>query len=141
MKNKKILLTGSYSVAVTAIVIAVVIALNLLVGQLPTTITKPDTTPEKIATVGADSKKVLNKIKDDINIYFIFSESNVNSNDNMSYRDTRLEELLDKYEDANSKIKVKEVDPVKDPTFIKKYTDDMQIDTAPGKGTTITIQF
>lgn len=124
MKNKKILLTGSYSVAVTAIVIAVVIALNLLVGQLPTTITKPDTTPEKIATVGADSKKVLNKIKDDINIYFIFSESNVNSNDNMSYRDTRLEELLDKYEDANSKIKVKEVDPVKDPTFIKKYTDD-----------------
>jgi len=124
MKNKKILLTGSYSVAVTAIVIAVVIALNLLVGQLPTTITKPDTTPEKLATVGADSKKVLKKIESDINIYLIFSESNVNSADSMSFRDTRLEELLDKYEDANSKIKVTEVDPVKDPTFIKKYTDD-----------------
>ena len=124
MKNKKILLTGTYSVAVTAIVIAVVIAINLLVGQLPTTVTKPDTTPEKIATVGADSKKVLKKIESDITIYLIYSDSNVNANDSMSYKDTRLTELLDKYEDASSKIKVKEIDPVTDPTFVQKYTKD-----------------
>lgn len=114
MKNTKKFMIGAYSIGLTAVVVAVVIALNLLVGQLPATVTKLDASPEKVLSIGADTKKVLNGIKDDITIYHIFSEGNENPD---------VSGILERYEAACSKIKVKTVDPLKKPTFTKEYTD------------------
>ncbi len=114
MKNKKKFMIGAYSVGITAVVIAVVIALNLLVGQLPSTITKLDATPEKIISVGDESKKVLDNVDTEITLYHIYQEG---------YEDVSVSGMLERYADASSKIKVEVVDPVSRPTFIQEYTD------------------
>lgn len=114
MKNTKKFMIGAYSIGLTAVVVAVVIALNLFVSQLPATFTKLDASAEKVLTIGADTKKVLKGIKNDITIYHLFSEGQENPD---------VAGILERYEAASSRIKVKSVDPTKDPTFIKKYTD------------------
>ena len=114
MKNKKKFMIGAYSVGITAVVIAVVIALNLLVGQLPSTITRLDATPEKLISVGDDSKKILDNVDSDITIYHIYQEG---------YEDVSVSGMLERYADACSKIKVEVIDPVSRPTFVQEYTD------------------
>ncbi len=127
MKNKKKFMIGAYSVGLTAIAVAIVIALNVFFAYLPTTITKPDTSPEKLATVGADSKKVIKGLDTDITIYRIYSDTytyqSAQGAQSTIPLDTNLKNLLDKYADASSKITVKEIDPVENPGLIKKYTD------------------
>ena len=128
MKNKKKFMIGAYSVGLTAIAVAIVIALNVFVAQLPSTITRPDTSPEKLATVGADSKKVLKNLDSDITIYRVYSDTYTYTDSSTSSQrtiplDTNLKNLLDKYQDASSKITVKEIDPVENPQFLKEYTN------------------
>jgi len=115
MNKKKKLAIGAYSIGLTAVVVAVVIALNLLVGQLPAVFTKLDASPDKLITIGADTKTVLKGIKDDVTIYHISTES--------GEADPNLEGMLERYASASSKIKLATVDPLKEPAFTKKYTD------------------
>ena len=75
MKNKKKFMIGAFSIGLTAIAVAIVIALNVFASQLPSTITRPDTTPEKLATVGADSEKILKSLDSDITIYRVYSDT------------------------------------------------------------------
>ena len=123
MFNKKKFMTGAYSLGIAAVAVAAVILVNCLAAMLPSYITKPDVTPEKLATVGADSKKILEKVDTDITIYRIYSDSYVNASTGQAAAvDTNVKNLLDKYKDACSRITLKEVDPAKDPTFLDKYT-------------------
>ena len=112
MKNKKILKIGAYSVALSAIVLAVVIAVNLFAGQLPSSFLRPDLTPEKLTTVGEESKKILDGVKDKIDIFYIVAGE----------AEPKIDGLLERYEDACDKIKVTKVDPQAKPNFTKEYT-------------------
>lgn len=114
MKNIKVLKIGAYSVALSAIVLAVVIAVNLFVGQLPSSILRPDISPEKLTTVGDDSLKLLSGIKDEVKVYYIVSGDS---------EDSQIKGLLDRYTDNCDKITVTKVDPVSKPNFTKEYTD------------------
>ncbi|MDD6095393.1 MAG: Gldg family protein [Clostridia bacterium] len=113
MKNKKILKIGAYSVALSAIVLAVVIAVNLFVGQLPSSVLRPDLTPEKLTTVSDESMEILNGIKDDVTVYYIVTGGG---------EDPQIEGLLNRYADASDKITVTKVDPVSKPNFASEYT-------------------
>lgn len=124
----KKLLTGSYSIGICAAAIAVVMLINIFVAQLPSGIIRPDVTPAKLATVGADSKKILSRVDTDITIYRIYSDSYAyytgNGTDSQTVPvDENLRNLLNKYKDICKRITIKEIDPVKDPTFLAKYTD------------------
>lgn len=127
MKNKKKFMIGAFSIGLTAIAVAIVIALNVFASQLPSTITRPDTTPEKLATVGADSEKILKSLDSDITIYRVYSDTytyqSADSTQSTIPLDTNLKNLLEKYEDATKKITVKEIDPVENPGLIKEFTD------------------
>ena len=114
MKNNKKFMIGAYSIGLTAIVIAVVIALNLFVGQLPSTFTKLDATPGKIISIGDDTEKVLDAVESDITIYHIYQDG---------YEDVDVTAMLNRYKDACSKIDIEVIDPVSRPTFIQEYTD------------------
>ncbi len=114
MKNKKKFMIGAYSIGLTAIVVAVVIALNLLAAQLPATFAKLDASKEQILSIGADTKNVIKNSKVDITIYHIFSEG---------AEDTAVSGMLERYKDASKNIEIKKVDPLSDPTFTSKYTD------------------
>lgn len=113
--NSKATKLGTYSVVISAVVLAVIIALNLFVSQLPSTFLKPDLSNDKLFSIGEDTKKVLNALDKDVDIYYILSSN--------GGEDSRISGLLEKYEDSSSHVKVTKVDPMVNPTFISQYTD------------------
>lgn len=100
--NTKYLRTGGYSVIVSVIAIAIVIVLNLLVNQLPASMTQFDTTSTDMHSIGEDTKNIVKAIKDDVTIYYIEEHGN---------EDSSIENILSKYKELNKKITVKQIDP------------------------------
>ncbi len=105
---------GAYGIAVTAVVIALVVLINLLVSSLPTTITHIHTGIVDFYDVGEESLKILENVNEDVTMYHVVESG---------AEDPLISELLSRYEAVCSKIKVKLIDPVENPAFVKKYTD------------------
>ena len=106
---------GAYSAALTAVVIAVVIVVNLIVGALPSKYTKLDTSRESMFTFDEKTESFITALTEDVTVYHISQEG---------AEDPYLTEILDRYEDMNSHITVRRIDPAKQPTFTEKYTED-----------------
>ncbi len=113
--NKKYLKLGSFSITMTAIVIAVVVILNLFVTEIPETYTKFDLSSLGLYTLGEESERVIEGVDEDVTFYLLAQRGN---------EDMTVSELLERYAALNSKIKIVNIDPVTNPTFISQYTDD-----------------
>ncbi len=122
IKNQALLKKGSYSVAITAIVIAGVIIFNVLVGALSERfVLEYDFSAEKQNSVSEENKDFIIGIKDDVSIIFCASEDNYPSymsyyaqqygvtEDASKYYEQTLK-LVNKYSAYNKKIDVKFVD-------------------------------
>ena len=107
---------GGYSIATTAIVVAIAIVANILVSSLPTSWTQFDTTSNKLYSITDQTKSLVNKLDKDVTIYWIVRDG---------YEDTYLENLLPQYEDLSSKLDVVQKDPDISPTFATQYTDSV----------------
>ncbi|MBQ3485086.1 MAG: GldG family protein [Clostridia bacterium] len=103
---------GSYSVAAAAVVIAIAIFLNLIVGSLPSTMTEIDMTANSIYALSDQTKRIAASLDKDVTLYIICNQGN---------EDDTIQRLLNRYADLNSHIKVTSVDPTNDPTFLTKY--------------------
>ena len=68
---------GSYSLAVTAIVLAILIAVNILASVLPTSVTKYDITSTNLYSVTSSTKVVVNALEKDVTIYWIVQADEV----------------------------------------------------------------
>lgn len=104
---------GSYSTGITIIVIAIIIVINLLVNELPSKYTKIDISDEKLFTISEQTQKIVSDLTEDVTLYLIAQDG---------LEDTTITELLDRYEDLSSHIKVVYKDPVLYPAFTTKYT-------------------
>lgn len=113
--NKKYLKNGSYSIAITAIFVIIIIVINLIVGQLPSDITEIDVSDEKLYSIGDTTKEFLKDLDKDVTIYQIAQEGG---------QDEVITNLLKKYEDESKHIKVEQKDPVVNPKFVSEYTSD-----------------
>ena len=78
-QNKKILRHGSYSIGVTAIVIAIVVVLNLVIQELPSSIREIDLSSEKLYTIGDQTKDLLDNLDKDVELYFIAQDGTESS--------------------------------------------------------------
>lgn len=105
---------GGYSVVATAIVLAIIIAANLLIGALPATHTQLDITANQFYSISDQTTKLLKNLSQDVTIYWI-CQSGV--------EDATLETLLDRYTSATARLKLEKVDPDLNPTFVQKYSD------------------
>ena len=117
MKKKidmKSLTNGSYSMALTAVIIAAIVLVNLIVGALPSDLTTFDTSYNKLFTIGDTTREVLQNLSEDVTLNFITKTGS---------EDERIEKLLESYDAVSDYVKVKKVDLVADPTFTKQYTD------------------
>ncbi len=103
---------GSYSVAAAAVVIAIAIFLNLIVGSLPSTMTEIDMTANSIYALSDQTKRIAASLDKDVTMYIICNQGN---------EDDTIQRLLNRYADLNSRIKVTSVDPTNDPTFLTRY--------------------
>ncbi len=113
--NKKYLKIGTFSITMTAVVVAVVVVVNLLVGELPSTLTKYDMSALELYSIGEETEAVIDSVEDDVVFYLVAQRGNENST---------ILELLDRYAAMNSHISVKTADPITNPTFIEQYTSE-----------------
>lgn len=111
-KTHRKLRQGGYLAATTAIVVAIVVFLNLIVGQLPTHLLEFDLSDKQLYTVTDTSKEFLAGLDKDVEIVVLAEESNV---------DERIAKFLDNYAALSSHITVTEVDPVAHPSAAESY--------------------
>ena len=106
---------GSYSLAMTAIVLAILIVVNILASALPTTLTKFDISSTKLYSITSNTKVVVNALKKDVTIYWIVQAGE---------EDSIIENLLGKYENLSDHIEVVKKNPDIYPTFAEQYTSE-----------------
>ena len=106
---------GSYSLAVTAVVLAIAVAVNVLASVLPTSLTKYDMTSTNLYSVTSSTKVVVNALQKDVTIYWVVQSGK---------EDEVIENLLGKYEGLSSHISVVKKNPDVFPTFTSQYTDE-----------------
>ena len=113
--NQLALKGGSYSLIVTSVVLALLIAVNIFVSALPTTLTKYDISSSKLYSITSNTKAVVNNLKQDVTIYWVVQADQ---------EDSIIENLLGKYDGLSSHIDVVKKNPDVFPTFTEQYTDE-----------------
>ncbi len=106
---------GSYSLALTAVVLALVIVINILVSALPTNLTQYDISASKLYSITSNTKVVVNALEEDVTIYWIVQSGQ---------EDAVIQNLLDRYESLSDHITVVKRNPDVYPTFAQQYTDE-----------------
>ena len=114
-KNRIALQGGAYSLVITAIVLAILVAVNILVSALPKNVTQHDISSTKLYSVTSNTKVVVNALDQDVTIYWIVQSDK---------EDDVIENLLDKYESLSKHIKVVKKNPDIFPTFAEQYTSE-----------------
>lgn len=114
-KNQLAFKGGSYSLAVTAVVLAIIIAVNIFVSTLPTTLTKYDISSSKLYSITSNTKVVVNSLEQDVTIYWVVQADQ---------EDDVIENLLGKYESLSDHIEVVKKNPDVFPTFTEQYTSE-----------------
>lgn len=115
MKNKTALKGGTYSIVLTAIVLAILVVVNVFAGALPSSATQYDISSTKLYSITSNTKVVVNALKEDVTIYWVVQNGK---------EDDVIEKLLDKYDALSDHIKVVKKNPDIYPTFTQKYTSD-----------------
>ena len=103
---------GSFSLAVTAIVLAIIVVVNLIIGQLPSKLLNWDLSETGIFSVSDTSKELLKDLDKDVTVEVVAETGNV---------DSRIEKFISIYGDLSSKLKVSYIDPVLHPEILTKY--------------------
>ena len=106
---------GAYSLAVVAVVLAILIAVNVFVSALPTGYTRFDISASKLYSITSNTKVVVNGLTEDVTIYWIVQSGQ---------EDDVIENLLGKYESLSDHIQVVKRNPDVYPTFAEQYTDE-----------------
>lgn len=105
---------GAYSIALTAIVLAILIVVNIFVSVLPARLTRYDISASKLYSVTSSTKSIANALDKDVTIYWVVQAGE---------EDEVIENLLSKYESLSAHISVEKKNPDVFPTFTAQYTD------------------
>lgn len=106
---------GSYSVVITVIVLAILIACNVFAALLPANLTKYDISATKLYSITSNTKAVVNALDQDVTIYWIVQADQ---------EDAVIENLLGKYDSLSEHIEVVKKNPDVFPTFAAQYTSE-----------------
>lgn len=106
---------GGYSFVLSLVVLAILIAVNVLAGQLPSSWTQFDISAAQLYSLTADTKAVVTNLDQDVTIYWISQAGK---------EDTVIQKLLDRYGELSDHLTVVRKDPDVYPTFAQQYTDE-----------------
>mgnify|MGYP001852456442 CR=1 FL=1 len=113
--SSKNIRNGSYSIGAVVIVIAIVVVVNMIVGELPSGWTSFDLSDSGLYSIGDTTKDAAGALEEDVSIYLIAESGS---------EDDLIVNLLERYEELSSHITVEQIDPVLNPNFTSQYTDD-----------------
>ena len=105
---------GAYSVVITAVVLAILVAVNVFFSALPASSTEYDISASKLYSVTSNTRSVVSALTEDVTIYWIVQAGE---------EDAVIEKLLDRYESLSDHITVEKRNPDVYPTFAEQYTD------------------
>lgn len=114
-QNRNALRGGSYSLVVTAIVLAILVAVNVFASALPKSMTNYDISSSKLYSITSNTKVVVNNLQQDVTIYWVVQSGEEND---------VIENLLSKYESLSDHIEVAKKNPDVYPTFTRQYTSE-----------------
>lgn len=114
-RNQLALKGGSYSLAATVVLLAILILINIFVSAIPTTITRYDISANKLYSVTNDTKTLVSGLDQDVTLYWIVQTGR---------EDVIVESLLTRYRALSSHIKVVKKNPDVSPTFLDAYTEE-----------------
>ena len=103
---------GSYSTVIMVVIIAIVIAANVMFSKLPTAARNIDVSGNNLYSIGDTTHSVLDGLKNDVEIIVIKDKEST---------DKRISTLLAKYADYSDHIKVTYKDPVLYPSVLTTY--------------------
>ena len=115
MKKTVALKGGSYAIALTVLVLALLIVVNILAGALPASLTKLDISASKLYSITSNTKAVVNALEQDVTIYWIVQSGQ---------EDAVIENLLAKYDSLSDHLHVEKKNPDVYPTFAQQYTEE-----------------
>ncbi len=119
--NRNALKGGSYSLILTAVVLAIIVVVNILVSVLPATWTKLDMSSSQLYSITSNTKAVLNNLQKDVKIYWLVQQDQ---------EDSVIENLLAKYEGLSSHVDVVKKNPDVFPTFAEQYTSETVVNNS-----------
>jgi ABC-2 type transport system permease protein len=105
---------GGYATLLVVVVLAVVIVINVLVGQIPG---KLDLTKNKLYSLSPETYKLLDGLTSDITVTTLSRAGS---------EDVTVKEILAKYAARSRHIKLQTVDPEMNPGWTKQYDPDGQ---------------
>ena len=124
---------GSYSVGLTVVVIAIVIVLNFVIGQLPESLRNLDVSSTRIYEISDTTTDLLDSLDEDVDMTVLAVRDDT---------DDRITTFLSKYEALSDHINIEWVDPVLHPSALTEYdTSENTIVIsceATGKSTTVS---
>ena len=103
---------GSYTLAMTSIVIAIVIIFNMIVNLVPENMRQIDISSTNIYEISSKSEKIIKNVDDDVTFYVLAQKDST---------DKRIKTFINKYASLSKKIHVKWIDPVIHPSALTKY--------------------
>lgn len=103
---------GSYTLAMTSIVIAIVIVFNMIVNLIPENKRQFDISNTNIYEISSKSEMIIKKVDDDVTFYILAEKDST---------DKRIKTFINKYASLSNKIHVKWIDPVLHPSALIKY--------------------
>lgn len=105
---------GSYSLMITVVVLAVLVAVNIFASALPAASTRYDISSTKLYSITSNTKVVVNALEKDVTIYWVVQADQ---------EDAVIENLLNKYDSLSEHIEIVKKNPDIFPTFAEQYTD------------------
>ncbi len=121
LEKKRKTSSANYTMAMTALVLAFVIIVNLVVLSISTDYRQIDLTKGSVFTLSEQTEEFLDELDKDITIYMIL--------ENITNRNDDLHRLLEVYSDYSKHITLKTINPVQDPTFMenREYVSESSI--------------
>lgn len=125
---------GSYSVGLTVLIIAVVIVLNLIVGQIPEAYRNVDVSSSKIYEISDTTRELLGGLEDEVEMTVLAVKEDT---------DERISTFLSKYAALSDKISIQWIDPVLHPSALTEYdtSENTIVVSCEATGKTTTVSF
>lgn len=113
--NTRTAKVGGYSVVLSVVLLAILIAVNVFASSLPSTWTQFDISSAQLYSLTSSSKVVCQNLEKDVTIYWIVQNGE---------EDAVIERLLDVYDALSDHITIEKKNPDVYPTFANQYTDE-----------------
>ncbi len=117
---------GTFSTLTIIVVVAVLVVVNILAGQLNL---NADLTADKLYSLTQDTEDIVKTVEEPVTIYALFPDDPTNDNTGAPVEVYR--QLLKEYASINPDVKVEYKDPFTDPVFANSYKDETTGEALP----------